>query len=102
MDRTLEKEAVMEKIRQQLEACRKGDFTEEELLCAKQALLTQLQSTHDSPGAIENYYTSGMLSGLNKTPAEYMALVERVTADQVQEAARSLQEHTVYFLRGKQ
>jgi len=97
-----QKEAVMEKIRQQLEACRKGDFTEEELLCAKQALLTQLQSTHDSPGAIENYYTSGMLSGLNKTPAEYMALVEQVTAAQVQEAAQSLQEHTVYFLRGKQ
>lgn len=97
-----QKEAVAEKIRQQLEACRNGDFTEEELLCAKRALLTQLQSTHDSPGAIENYYSSGMLSGLNKTPAEYMALVEQVTAAQVQEAARGLREHTVYFLRGKQ
>ena len=95
------KETVVEKIRQQLDACRQGDFTDSELQCAKQGLLTQLQSTHDSPGSIENYYASGVLSGLNKTPAEYMAAVEAVTAQQVQEAARSLREHTIYFLRGK-
>ena len=91
-----------DKIREQLDACRTGRFTDEELLCAKQGLLTQLQSTHDSPGSIENYYASGILSGLNKTPAEYMEAVEQVSALQVQEAAQSLQEHTVYFLRGKQ
>ena len=95
------KDTVIEKIREQLDACRTGDFTDEELLCAKQGLLTQLQSTHDSPGSIENYYVSGILSGLNKTPAEYMAAVEQVTAQAVQAAARSLREHTVYFLRGK-
>ena len=95
------KETVVEKIRQQLDACRQGDFTDSELQCAKQGLLTQLQSTHDSPGSIENYYASGVLSGLNKTPAEYMAAVEAVTAQQVQEAARSLREHTLYFFRGK-
>ena len=96
------KDTVINKIREQLDACRTGHFTDEELLCAKQGLLTQLQSTHDSPGSIENYYASGILSGLNKTPAEYMAAVEQVSALQVQEAAQSLQEHTVYFLRGKQ
>lgn len=96
-----QKDAVLEKIREQLDACCRGDFTQEELISAKQGLLTQLQSTHDSPGAIENYYASGLLSGLNKTTAQYMALVEQVTAEQVQTAARSLAEHTVYFLRGK-
>jgi len=95
------KDRVLERVRQLLEDCRQGNFTQEELLCAKQGLLTSLQGTHDSPGAIENYYSSGSLSGLNKTPAEYMALVEQVTARQVQEAAQTLQEHTVYFLRGK-
>lgn len=95
------KDAVVEKIRQQLDACRNGDFTEDELLCAKQALLTQLQSTHDSPGGIENYYISGILSGLRKTTAEYMDAVSQVDAQQVQAAARTLQEHTIYFLRGK-
>ena len=96
------KEPVMEKIRQQLKACCDGEFTEEELAAAKQGLITQLQATHDSPGAIENYYASGLLSGLNKTTDEYMALVEQVDERQVREAAASLQEHTVYFLRGEQ
>ena len=96
------KEPVLEQIRKQLAACCEGDFTEEELAAAKQGLLTQLQSTHDSPGAIENYYASGLLSGLNMTTAQYMERVEKVTAQQVQAAARSLQEHTVYFLKGEQ
>ena len=96
------KEPVLEKIRQQLKACCDGDFTQEELTAAKQGLITQLQATHDSPGAIENYYASGLLSGLNKTTQEYIALVEQVDARQVREAACSLKEHTVYFLRGEQ
>lgn len=96
------KDRVLERIRQLLEDCRQGNFTQEELLCAKQGLITSLQSTHDSPGSIENYYSSGLLSGLNKTTAEYIAMVEQVTAQQVQEAAQSLTEHTVYFLRGNE
>lgn len=96
------KEQVLDRIRQQLTACCKGDFTEEELIAAKQGLITQLQSTHDSPGAIENYYASGLLSGLNMTTAQYIARVEQVRKAQVQAAARSLQEHTVYFLKGEQ
>ena len=96
------KEKVLERIRQQLQACRDGDFTGEELAAAKQALITQLQATHDSPGAIENYYATGQLSGLNKTTEEYMQLVQQVQAQQVRDAAASLTEHTVYFLRGEQ
>ena len=94
-----------QQVRQQvlalLEACRSGDFTTEELISAKQALISQLRSTHDSPGSIENYYSTGLLSGLNKTPRQYMEAVEAVTADQVRQAARSVQLHTVYFLRGE-
>lgn len=95
------KDKVLDQIRVQLQACRDGDFTQEELAAAKQGLITQLQATHDSPGAIENYYATGLLSGLGKTTDEYMALVEQVDAGQVCRAARSLQEHTVYFLRGE-
>jgi len=91
---------VRQQILEQLEACRNGDFTDEELTAAKQALISQLQSTHDSPAAIDSYYTNGLLSGLNKTPAKYMACVEAVTARQVMDAARSVSVNTVYFLKG--
>ena len=96
-----QKDAVLTQIRQQLESCCKGDFTPEELESARQGLLTQLQSTHDSPGAIENYYATGLLSNLNRTPDQYMAQIRAVTAQQVAEVAKTLQEHTIYFLRGQ-
>lgn len=97
-----DKEAqVRQQVLEQLDKCRNGEFTEEELNCAKQTLISQLRSTHDSPGSIESYYASGVLSGLNKTPQQYMDAVETVTEAQVRQAAQSLQLHTVYFLRGQ-
>lgn len=93
-------QAVCRQIEAQLEACRQGDFTDRELAAAKQGLITQLQSTHDSPGSIESYYATGALSGLDRTPNQYMEQVAAVTAEQVRDAARSLRLHTTYFLKG--
>ena len=83
-----------------LEQCASCDFTDEELTAAKQALISQLQGVHDAPGSIENYYVSGVLSGLNKTPEEYIRAVEAVTAEAAANAAGSLHLHTQYFLKG--
>ena len=94
-------EQVRQQVAHQLEECVRGNFTDGELTAAKQALLTQLQSTHDSPGSIESYYATGALSGLNMTTRRYMQAVEAVSAQQVAEAAATLQLHTVYFLRGQ-
>lgn len=91
---------VREEILRQLSACQAGDFTAEELSAAKQALLSQLRSTHDTPGAIEGYYATSALSGLPLTPEEYARAVEQATAEDVANAAKQLKLHTVYFLRG--
>ena len=91
---------VQQEVLQLLKACQEGDFTQEELIAAKQALLSQLRSTHDSPGAIEGYYATSALSGLPLTPERYAKAVEEATAEEVAAAARTLQLHTVYFLRG--
>lgn len=84
----------------QLEACQAGDISEAELKAAKEAVLSSLRATHDSPGAIEGYYATGALSGMGMTPAEYMAAVEAVTLDQVVAAARTVKLHSSYFLKG--
>lgn len=91
---------VREEILHQLEVCQKGQITHEELVAAKQALISQLQSTHDSPGAIEGYYATAALSGLTLTPQAYIRAVEQATAEDVTEAAKQVRLHTVYFLRG--
>ena len=97
-----QEETVRRQVLAQLEACQNGDISQEELTAAKQALIAQLQSTHDSPGSIEGYYATSALSGLTWTPAVYMEKVAAVTATDVASAAGQLQLHTVYFLKGVQ
>ena len=91
---------VREEIARQLKALRQGDITEAELLSAKEALLSSLRGTHDTPGSIEGYYATAALSGMGMTPDVYMDAVRAVTAAQVAEAAKLLQLHTTYFLKG--
>ncbi len=95
-------ELVRAEVLNQLQACQDGHFTETELQNAKIALVSQLQAAHDSPGAIEGYYTTAVLSGVELSPEEYIRAVEQVTAQQVQQAARAFNLNTVYFLRGAQ
>ena len=85
----------------QLEACREGKITGEELTGAREALLSSLRATADSPGSIEGYYATAALSGLALSPEEYMEAVERVTVEDVTAAARELKLHTTYFLKGE-
>ncbi len=89
-----------QEILNQLEACQKGDISEEELTAAKEALLSSLRSTHDAPGAIEGYYATAALSGLNLTPQAYMDAICDVTREDAIAAANTLSLHTTYFLKG--
>lgn len=91
---------VRQQVLEQLAACQNGDISSQELTAAKEAIVSQLRATHDSPGSIESYYATAALSGLTMTPAEYMAAVEKVTVQDVAAAAGTLRQHTVYFLRG--
>ena len=93
-------ELTSQEVLRQLKACQEGDISDEELTAARQAILSSLRATHDSPGAIEGYYATAALSGMKMTPAEYMAAIEAVTKEQVVAAANSLTLHTTYFLKG--
>jgi len=91
-----------QEIGRQLDAIRQGEITDVELNAAKEALLSSLRGTHDSPGSIEGYYATAALSGMKLTPDAYMGAVRAVTGAQVAEAARQLRLHTTYFLKGEE
>lgn len=95
-------EIVRQQIKAQLEAICNGDITDGELAAAKQALISGLKGTHDSPGSIEGYYSSAALSGLSLDPAAYIAAIEQVDKASVAAVARTLTPDTVYILRGEQ
>lgn len=89
-----------EEILRQVDCCKAGEITEAELNAAREAVLSSLRATHDTPGAIEGYYATAALSGLGMTPAEYMAAIRAVTLEDVVAAANTLRLHTTYFLKG--
>ena len=89
-----------EEVLRQLDACREGDITQSELKSAQQALLSSLRATHDSPSAIEGFYSTAALSGLIFSHEDYMAAVEAVTVADVAKCAKQMQLHTTYFLKG--
>ena len=94
------KQIVQEEILHQLQEICNGNITEEEMKAAKEALLSNLRATHDSPGAIEGYYASAAISGIGMTPAEFMDAIAKVSAEDVSAAAKTLSLQTVYFLKG--
>ena len=95
-----QEEKTRNEILRQLDACRNGDITEGELTAAREAILSALRATHDSPGAIENYYATAALSGMGMTPEVYADAVRAVTREQVAAAANTVKLHTTYLLKG--
>ena len=97
---TQQAEAAKEAILTQLEACKAGKITEDELTAAKQAILSGLQAVYDSPGAIEGYFSTTAISGHPRTPEGYRAEIQAVTLADVQQAAATLTLHSTFLLKG--
>ena len=84
----------------QLEACKNGDITDEELAAAKEGVLSALRTVHDSPGAIEGYYANTALSGLTREPQAHARAISAVTAEDVVRVAKSISYHSSFLLKG--
>ena len=91
------KAAVLE----QLKICQDGGISQRELENAKAAVLSSLRAVYDSPGAMENFFSTGALSGLNRTPEQYADEIRAVTLADVVEAAKAVRFHSSFFLKGE-
>ena len=95
-----QEQTVRTQILQQLDACKQGDISEAELSAARESILSDLQSVYDSPGSIEGYYTAAALGGLCLSLDEYRHHVENATVADVVAAAKTVQLHSSFFLKG--
>ncbi len=85
----------------QLEAVKAGDFTEQELQSAKQAVVNVYKSVPDSRSQLEQFCLTAAVSGVwEETPQETVRRVEGVTAQQVAAIAQGMELDTVYRLMG--
>jgi len=86
----------------QLEACRRGEITSDELEGARRIIVTALRTTLDSQNRLADYWLGQAVAGLEESPEELAARVERVSVDRMVNVAGKLELDTIYFLKGKE
>ncbi len=86
----------------QLDACRRGDITADELEGARRIVITALQTTLDSQSRMADYWLGQAAAGLTQSPEQLAGQLEQVTVEQVTRAANRLELDTIYFLKGKE
>lgn len=82
----------------QLDEVRNGNFTDEDIKQAKASIITGLESVSDSLYGIEAWYLGQILSGIKTTPEEEISLINKLTAEDVCEAAKAMKLNVVYSI----
>lgn len=93
-------EAAKTEILAQLDAIRQGEVSEHELSSAKSGFASDMRALMDSQGALEGYYLSNAIDGIELDPMELAALAEDVTLQDVVGVAKSVVLDEIYFLKG--
>lgn len=91
---------AQEAIFAQLEACQAGAVSDEEMVAAKESILSSLRAVYDSPGAIESFFSTAAISGLGRTPEVYTEQIRAVTVADVANAAKTVTFHSAFCLKG--
>ena len=94
------KQKAQDEILAQLENIQLGKITEDELVLAKKSLKNVYCELDDSPAALEGWYLTRRLSGLDDDHHTVCAGLMDVTLDEIIEAAKRIKLDTVYFLEG--
>lgn len=92
-------EKAVNVIKEQLEAMKNGDFTEEDIENAKKYVVAGLRTTSEEQDSELTYYLGQELSDKFTTFEEYEEKINKVTKEDIQKVAQNVKINTVYFLR---
>ena len=93
-------EAAKEAIFAEVEAMKRGQFTDEDMRFALLSLQNTFRSVEESPFSVESYYRAQKIFGIQETPEDQCEKLARVTREEIVAAANMLQLDTVYLLNG--
>ncbi len=88
-------------IRAELDAVRKGDFTDEVIEQAKLSICDALKGVHDSNSAILGWIASHTASSKFYSPEEIADMIRSVSRQEIILAANMITEDTVYLLKSE-
>lgn len=86
----------------QLDAVKRGELEDWELISARNTLTSAYRSMSDSQGKLENFYLGQSATGNTETPEDMARQVEEVTTERILAAMDTVKLDTVYFLKGKE
>lgn len=92
-------EKAVEVIKEQLDAMKNGDFTDEDIENAKKYVVAGLRTTKEEQDAELMYYLGQELSDEFTTFEEYEQKIKKVTREDIQKVAQNVKINTIYFLR---
>ena len=98
---TQQYETAREEILKQLDACKQGDITEEELESTRSFLISSLKTGEDSPYNLDDFQLGQVIGGFDYTAESLAQSLEAVTIPEIQAVAEQLKLDTVYFLHGE-
>lgn len=93
-------DVALEGILHQLELCKQGEISDQELESARTYLISGLKAGNDSPGQLDDYAIGQSLAGLSGTMEDLSKRLKQISLNDVIAAANTLQLDTVYFLDG--
>jgi len=96
------KQQAQDEIMAQLKVLANGEFTDDELANTKLLLGNSITATTDSAASMEGWYMAQILRGQSVSPQEDVDNINKITRDEVVEAARKVTLDTIYFLTGKE
>ena len=84
----------------ELDDCKCGKITSEELEAARQAVLSALRAAQDSPAQLDEFYMGTTIARMDDFE-ELTIKVAALTAEDLTLAAQKLTVDTIYFLKGE-
>lgn len=91
-----------DEILEQLEAIRRGGIEAWELEGARRTIMTGYLTTLDSQSRQEDFWLGQAAAGVEEDLEDLCERIEKVTLEQVVQAAKRLELDTIYFLKGRE
>lgn len=92
-------EKALNKIREQLEDMKNGNFTDEDIENSKKVIISTIKSIDDEQDTEITYFLGQELTDNKTSLEEYIQEVENVTRENIVDIANRTNINTIYFLR---
>lgn len=91
---------VKDAILEQLEAIRRGEISEQELLAARKSILHGYRQLYDSPFDLQSFYSGRMAFGIDESVEDCMNKLADVKCEDVVRIAQRISLDALFFIEG--